>query len=168
MNANWTPLLQSALQRLLDLAKTSDGDGISDVNLLTAIAIFLLHAPSNVVGEAPGLKYPAVNAYVRSFQNLINDSLSRRKVVMAASSVLASADRGVAQPLAQAIASPVLDYLLVDETSRAAKSEGMYADCGNFNIFLSFRFYMKSILGSATSAIVTHYRFLIFMNFCTL
>ena len=126
MNANWTPLLQSALQRLLDLAKTSDGDGISDVNLLTAIAIFLLHAPSNVVGEAPGLKYPAVNAYVRSFQNLINDSISRRKVVMAASSVLASADRGVAQPLAQAIASPVLDYLLVDETSRAAKSEGMY------------------------------------------
>jgi len=124
LNVNWIPLLQSALQRLLDLAKTSDGDGISDVNLLTAIAIFLLYAPTNVVGDSPGLKYPAVNAYVRSFQNLINDSTSRRKVVQAASSILASANRGIAQPLAQAIASPILDYLLVDETSRAAKSEG--------------------------------------------
>ena len=125
LNVNWIPLLQSALQRLLDLAKTSDGDGISDVNLLTAIAIFLLYAPTNVVGDSPGLKYPAVNAYVRSFQNLINDSTSRRKVVQAASSILASANRGIAQPLAQAIASPILDYLLVDETSRAAKSEGI-------------------------------------------
>ena len=88
------------------------------------VAIFLLYAPLNVVGEAPGLKYPAVNAYVRSFQNLINDSGSRRRVVQAASSVLALADRGIVQPLAQAIASPILDYLLVDETSRAAKSEG--------------------------------------------
>ena len=125
LNDNWIPLLQSALQRLLDLAKTSDGDGVSDVNLLTTIAIFLLSAPANVVGEAPGLKYPAVNAYVRSFQNLINDSISRMKVVQAARSILASANRGIAQPLAQAIASPILDYLLVDETSRAAKSEGM-------------------------------------------
>ena len=136
LNINWIPLLQSALQRLLDLAKTSDGDGISDVNLLTAIAIFLLYAPTNVVGDSPGLKYPAVNAYVRSFQNLINDSTSRRKVVQAASSILASANRGIAQPLAQAIASPILDYLLVDETSRAAKSEGIYEIKHTYHIYI--------------------------------
>lgn len=122
--SQWTSLLQSALQRLLDLAKTSDGgDGSSDVNILAAVAIFLLYAPSGVVGEAPGLKYPAVNAYVRAFQQLVHDSGSRRRVVLAASQILASADRGIAQPLAQAVASPVLDYLLVDETSRAVKSQ---------------------------------------------
>lgn len=122
----WISLLQSALQRLLDLAKTSDGgDGSSDVNILTAVAVFLLYAPPEVVSETPGLKYPAVNAYVRAFQQqLVNNSGSRRRVVQAAASVLASADRKLAQPLAQAVASPILDYLLVDETSRAVKSEG--------------------------------------------
>ena len=120
----WTNLLQSALQRLLDLAKTSDGDSSGDINVLMAIAVFLLHSPSNVMNEAPGLKYPAVNAFVRAFQQqTLNDPASRRRVVKAVSSVLSLADRNLAQPLAQAMAAPVLDFLLVDETSRSAKSE---------------------------------------------
>ena len=105
----WTKLLQSALQRLLDLAKTSDGDNSSDINILMAIAVFLLHSPSNVLDEAPGLKYPAVNAFVRAFQQqTLNDSISRRKVVKAVGSVLSLVDRSLAQPLAQAMAAPVL------------------------------------------------------------
>ena len=120
----WTSLLQSALQRLLDLAKTSDGDSSGDINVLMAIAVFLLHSPSNVMDEAPGLKYPAVNAFVRAFQQqTLNDPASRRRVVQAVSSVLGLADRNLAQPLAQAMAAPILDFLLVDETSRSAKSE---------------------------------------------
>ena len=90
----WTNLLQSALQRLLDLAKTSDGDSSGDINVLMAIAVFLLHSPSNVMNEAPGLKYPAVNAFVRAFQQqTLNDPASRRRVVKAVSSVLSLADR---------------------------------------------------------------------------
>ena len=144
----WTSLLQSALQRLLDLAKTSDGDSNSDINVLMAIAVFFLHSPSTVMNEAPGLKYPAVNAFVRAFQQqTLNDPASRRKVVQAVSSVLKETDRSLAQPLAQgkaknihhsvrfvnllcsisAMAAPVLDFLLVDETSRSAKSEAEVA-----------------------------------------
>lgn len=118
----WTSLQQSALQRLLDLAKTSDGGNGDDINILSAIAVFLLHSPVTVISEAPGLKYPAVNAFVRAFQQQ-SDSEAKRRVVQAASSVLASADRGIAQPLAQAIAPPVMDYLLVDEASRSAKCQ---------------------------------------------
>ena len=40
-----------------------------------------------------------------------------------------------------------------------ARLGSLYAQCGNFMIFLSLRFYVKSILGhsrSAKSAILTH------------
>ena len=121
----WRTLQQSALQRLLDLAKTSDNneahrDG-EDINILAAIAVFLLYSKPSVITEAPGLKYPAVNAFVRAFQQE-SDSNAKKRVVEVATSVLAAADRSIAQPLAQAMAPPVLDYLLVDETSRAAKN----------------------------------------------
>lgn len=118
--SRWTSLQQSALQRLLDLAKTSDGGNDGNINVLAAIGVFLLHSECCVITEAPGLKYPAVNAFVRAFQQQI-DPTCKRRVVQAASSVLASADRNIAQPLAQAIAPPVMDYLLVDEASRSAK-----------------------------------------------
>ena len=126
--AKWTNLFQSALQRLLDLAKTSSdstgGENCSDINVLMGIAVFLLHSPANVINDAPGLKYPAVNAFVRAFQQqTLNDPVSRRRVVQAVASVLSLANRSLAQPLAQAMAAPVLDFLLVDETSRSAKSE---------------------------------------------
>ena len=122
--SQWIALQQSALQRLLDLAKTSDSEGSVDennINILAAIAVFLIHSEANVITEAPGLKYPAVNAFVRAFQQQSN-SESRKKVVEVTASILASSDRSIAQPLAQAMAPPVLDYLLVDETSRAAKN----------------------------------------------
>ncbi len=123
----WLSLLQSALQRLLDLAKTSDqGDDAagSEVNIITAVAVFLLHAPSEVFAETPGLKYPAVNAFVKAFQQqLVSDPIGRRRVVQAATSVLASADSVIAQPLAQAVASAIMDFLLVDESSRSIKTD---------------------------------------------
>ena len=121
----WRTLQQSALQRLLDLAKTSDNNEVhrdgEDINILAAIAVFLLYSKPSVITEAPGLKYPAVNAFVRAFQQE-SDSNAKKRVVEVATSVLAAADRSIAQPLAQAMAPPVLDYLLVDETSRAAKN----------------------------------------------
>ena len=123
----WTNLFQSALQRLLDLAKTSSdsaGENCSDINILMGIAVFLLHSPTNVINDTPGLKYPAVNAFVRAFQQTtLSDPVARRRVVQAVASVLSLGNRSLAQPLAQAMAAPVLDFLLVDETSRSAKSE---------------------------------------------
>ena len=107
------------------MAKTSDNNSENkdrdDFNILAAIAVFLLHSKPSVITEAPGLKYPAVNAFVRAFQQE-SDSGAKKRVVEVSTSVLASADRSIAQPLAQAMAPPVLDYLLVDETSRAAKN----------------------------------------------
>ena len=120
--AQWTSLQQSALQRLLDLAKTSDSVDETNVNILAAIAVFLLHSPANVITEAPGLKYPAVNAFVRTFQQQTSSQV-RRHVVQVTASILSSSHRSIAQPLAQAMAPPVLDYLLVDETSRSGKNQ---------------------------------------------
>merc|ERR1712223_1200094 len=105
-------------------AKTSDTlKDREDINILAAIAVFLLYSKPSVITEAPGLKYPAVNAFVRAFQQE-SDSSAKKRIVEVTTSVLAAADRSIAQPLAQAMAPPVLDYLLVDETSRAAKNCG--------------------------------------------
>lgn len=121
----WTVLLQSTLQRLLDLTKTEKAEKEEAItNILMGVAIFLMSATPAVVAEAPGLKYPAVNAYVRAFQQqLSGDPEARRRCVQAVTAVLTTADRQLAMPLAQAMASPILDYLLAEEASREVKSE---------------------------------------------
>ena len=91
----WRTLQQSALQRLLDLAKTSDTlKDREDINILAAIAVFLLYSKPSVITEAPGLKYPAVNAFVRAFQQE-SDSGAKKRVVEVTTSVLAAADRSI-------------------------------------------------------------------------
>lgn len=58
----WQKLLQSALAKVLDLAKTSAENKLDEVTMMLAIAVFVLHAPSNVV-TAPNLQYPCINHF---------------------------------------------------------------------------------------------------------
>lgn len=67
---SWYRLLQSALAKIIDLAKTGiDGNSkIDDVTMMLAIAVFVLHAPSKVV-IAPNLQYPCINHFRQCLQS---------------------------------------------------------------------------------------------------
>lgn len=120
----WTEILQSSLLNILDLAKTSQGDPneLHDVNLLRAVAVFILHGPEGSVIQAPGVKYPAINAFVRTFQQS-DDAVVRRSCIQTAASIFEQADHVTALSFVQALAPVIMEFLLVDETSRAIKNE---------------------------------------------
>lgn len=58
----WQKLLQSALAKVLDLAKTSTENKLDEVTMMLAIAVFVLNAPAQVV-TAPNLQYPCINHF---------------------------------------------------------------------------------------------------------
>lgn len=66
----WHKLLQSALAKVIDLAKTGSDDNnkLDDVTMMLAIAVFVLHAPAKVV-IAPNLQYPCINHFRQCLQN---------------------------------------------------------------------------------------------------
>lgn len=66
---SWHRLLQSALAKIIDLAKTGvdDDNKIDDVTMMLAIAVFVLHAPPKVV-IAPNLQYPCINHFRQCLQ----------------------------------------------------------------------------------------------------
>lgn len=66
----WHKLLQSALAKVIDLAKTGidENNKLDDVTMMLAIAVFVLHAPTKVV-IAPNLQYPCINHFRRCLQS---------------------------------------------------------------------------------------------------
>ena len=50
---------------------------LHDVNLLRAVAVFILHGPAGSVVHAPGVRYPSINAFVRTFQQSDDPSVRR-------------------------------------------------------------------------------------------
>ena len=122
----WGEVLQSALLRILDLAKTAGGSGTvsdtatsvhehNDVGLLLAVAVFMLHAPPGVAvcdATADDVKYPAVNAFVRAFQRQDQTHTRRRCIVQTAASIFQLADRRLAVPFVQAMAPPILRFVI--------------------------------------------------------
>lgn len=65
----WQKLLQSALAKIIDLAKTgSDENKLDEVTMMLAIALFVLHAPPKVV-TAPNLQYPCINHFRQCLQS---------------------------------------------------------------------------------------------------
>lgn len=70
-NEKWQKLLQSALAKVIDLAKTgSDENKLDEVTMMLAIAVFVLHAPSQVI-TAPNLQYPCINHFRQCLQSSI-------------------------------------------------------------------------------------------------
>ena len=119
----WSELMQSALLRVLDMAKTAPGDEddhkLDEVSLLLAIAVFILHGSPETV-SSPNIQYPAINAFTQGLQS--NNYYVRHRCVLTLQSIFAHNDRAVALPYVQGLAPRIVEYLL-DSESREIKSE---------------------------------------------
>lgn len=65
---DWQKLLQSALAKVIDLAKTSVENKLDEVTMMLAIGVFVLNAPAKVV-TAPNLQYPCINHFRQCLQS---------------------------------------------------------------------------------------------------
>ncbi|XP_014275349.1 HEAT repeat-containing protein 5B isoform X4 [Halyomorpha halys] len=113
----WKALLQSALAKIIDLAKTgadksekSEGDEIKldEVTMMTAITVFVLHAPPEVV-SAPNLQYPCINHFRRCIQG--DDIQIKLKCVQSLKTIFSSTDRQVCTSYVHALAPRLLELL---------------------------------------------------------
>ncbi|XP_063929374.1 HEAT repeat-containing protein 5B isoform X4 [Zophobas morio] len=108
----WQKLLQSALAKIIDLAKTgSDETKLDEVTMMLAIAVFVLHAPSRVV-TAPNLQYPCINHFRQCLQN--SNSTVRLKCVQTLKSLFSHPDRAVATPYIHTLAPRLVEFLYSD------------------------------------------------------
>ncbi|XP_069685594.1 HEAT repeat-containing protein 5B isoform X2 [Periplaneta americana] len=116
----WCKLLQSALAKVIDLAKTgSDETKLDEVTMLLAIAVFVLHAPAEVVC-APNLQYPCINQFKQCLQN--NSITVKLKCVQTMRTIFGHPDRNVATPYIHALAPRLVEFLYT-ETSKQVSSE---------------------------------------------
>jgi hypothetical protein len=113
--------LQSALLRVLDLAKTapSDSHTLDEVSLLLAVTVFILHCPKRVVCS-PNIAYPAINAFTQCFQS--PSAVVRYSCAQTLGSIFSLEDRAVAAPYIQSLAPKIIEYLL-DDKSRLVDGE---------------------------------------------
>ena len=64
----WTGLLQSALAKVIDLAKTGSNETkMDEITMMLGIAVFVLHALPDVV-SAPNLQFPCINHFRQTMQ----------------------------------------------------------------------------------------------------
>ncbi len=140
----WSELMQSALLRILDLARTApettteeeeeedDEDGWpqtglassssnkpDELTLLLAVAVFVLHCPPEVLCHSD-VQYPSMNAFTMAFQSA--DPSVRFRAVQTMQAIFQLQDRRVAVPYIHSLAPRVFQYL-VDEDSRAVKTD---------------------------------------------
>ncbi|CAH0562547.1 unnamed protein product [Brassicogethes aeneus] len=119
----WQKLLQSALAKIIDLAKTSDENKLDEVTMMLAIAVFVLHAPGKVV-TAPNLQYPCINHFRQCLQS--SNSTVKLKCVKTLKSLFAHPDRAVATPYIHTLAPQLVEYLYSD-SARKIFSDGELA-----------------------------------------
>ncbi|XP_023717362.1 HEAT repeat-containing protein 5B isoform X2 [Cryptotermes secundus] len=117
---DWHKLLQSALAKVIDLAKTgSDETKLDELTMLLGIAVFVLHAPAEVVC-APNLQYPCINQFKQCLQS--NNITVKLKCVQTLRTIFSHPDRSVATPYIHALAPRLVEFLY-SETSRQLSSD---------------------------------------------
>lgn len=103
-------LLQSALASIIDLTKTgSDDTRVDEVTMMLAIAVFILHAPGNLV-TVPNLKFPSINHFQQCLQNETN-LMVKVKCIQTMRSIFVNADLKVATPYIHALAPRLVEGL---------------------------------------------------------
>lgn len=106
----WTKLLQAALASIIDLSKTGcDETKVDEVTIMLAIAIFILHAPDNLVSTS-SLKFPCINHFQQCLQNE-NHFGVKLKCIQTMRSIFVNADLKVATPYIHALAPRVIEGL---------------------------------------------------------
>ncbi|KAK5639624.1 hypothetical protein RI129_012116 [Pyrocoelia pectoralis] len=112
----WQKLLQSSLAKIIDLAKTGrDENKLDEVTMMLAIAVFVLHAPSNVV-TAPSLQYPCINHFRQCLQS--TNAVVRLKCIQTLKSVFSHTDRSVATPYIHALAPRLVEFLYSENSHK--------------------------------------------------
>ena len=84
---------------------------LHDVNLLRAVAVFILHGAGV---QSAGVRYPAINAFVRTFQQS-DDPAVRRSCVQTAASIFELADHSTAIAFVQVGLDDVSNGQLANE-----------------------------------------------------
>ncbi|XP_050313880.1 HEAT repeat-containing protein 5B isoform X2 [Anthonomus grandis grandis] len=113
----WRHLLQSALAKVIDLAKTPGPDEAAP---LLAIAVFVLHAPSEVAA-APNLQYPCINHFRQCLQS--NDNPTKLKCIKTLKSLFSHTEKAVATPYIHSLAPQLVEFLYSDNAKRITSNE---------------------------------------------
>lgn len=109
-SAQLKKLLQSALGSILDLTKTGcDETKMDEVSMLLAIAMFILHAPGNLV-STPSLKFPCINHFRQCIQNESNQMV-KLKCIQTTRTIFSNAELKVSTPYIHALAPRVIEIL---------------------------------------------------------
>ncbi|XP_019760374.2 HEAT repeat-containing protein 5B isoform X2 [Dendroctonus ponderosae] len=116
-DTEWKHLLQSALSKVIDLAKTPGPDEAAP---LLAIAVFVLHAPSEVAA-APNLQYPCINHFRQCLQS--NDYSTKLKCIKTLKSLFAHPDKSVATPYIHSLAPQLVEFLYSDQAKQITSNE---------------------------------------------
>ncbi|XP_070152954.1 HEAT repeat-containing protein 5B isoform X1 [Polyergus mexicanus] len=114
----WTGLLQSALAKIIDLAKTgNDETKMDEVAMMLGIAVFVLHASPEVV-SAPNLQFPCINHFRHAFQS--ENMTVRLKCVQTLRTIFLHPERNISTPYIHALAPRLVEYLYSDKSKQVA------------------------------------------------
>ncbi|XP_066155601.1 HEAT repeat-containing protein 5B isoform X1 [Euwallacea fornicatus] len=126
-NKEWRHLLQSALAKVIDLAKTPGPDEAAP---LLAIAVFVLHAPSEVAA-APNLQFPCINHFRQCLQS--DDYPTKLKCIKTLKSLFAHPEKAVATPYIHSLAPQLVEYLYSEKAKKPSSSEEFYITVETIN-----------------------------------
>lgn len=111
----WNSLLQSALAKVIDLAKTVAGTNetkTDEVTMMLALAVFILHVPSEVIA-APNLQYPCINYFQQCVQS--ENLQVRIKCVQTLHTLFSHSNTSVSSGYIHALAPRIIQYLHTTE-----------------------------------------------------
>ncbi|XP_014207871.1 HEAT repeat-containing protein 5B [Copidosoma floridanum] len=117
----WTAHLQSALAKIIDLAKTgSDETKMDEVAMMLGIAVFVLHALPEVVSP-PNLQFPCINHFRLVIQS--ENIYIRLKCVQTLRTIFLQQDRSISTPYIHALAPRIVEYLYSDQSKQVTNDE---------------------------------------------
>ncbi|XP_031777136.1 HEAT repeat-containing protein 5B isoform X2 [Nasonia vitripennis] len=112
----WTSLLQSALAKIIDLAKAgNDETKMDEVAMMLGIAVFVLHALPEVV-SAPNLQFPCINHFRQAIQS--ENIYIRLKCVQTLRTIFLHPERCISTPYIHALAPRIVEFLYSDQSKQ--------------------------------------------------
>ncbi|XP_043481713.1 HEAT repeat-containing protein 5B isoform X4 [Leptopilina heterotoma] len=112
----WTSLLQSALAKIIDLAKTgSDETKMDEIAMMLGIAVFVLHALPEVV-SAPNLQFPCINHFRQAMQS---ENISiKLKCAQTLRTIFQHPDLSISTPYIHALAPRIVEFLYSESSKQ--------------------------------------------------
>ncbi|XP_058806084.1 HEAT repeat-containing protein 5B isoform X2 [Phymastichus coffea] len=112
----WTTHLQSALAKIIDLAKSgNDETKMDEVAMILGIAVFVLHALPEVVSP-PNLQFPCINHFRHAIQS---DNIHIRiKCIQTLRTIFIHQERSISTPYIHALAPRIVEYLYTDQSKQ--------------------------------------------------